>query len=231
MSEKIPFEPMLIAAEVSLETDWQPPAPLTPTQLTENGVVPNDWVVHESMSSSVEQLSIVTYGNNVRFELRNNTLKVLKNFGPDDQEVREVFSLGQKLASQKQKNYHSISLRFEMFVFDDTPTSTMAECLLSIRDTQLRARLKEANVALCLSANDSADNNSQLDVRIQSGQITHPNSENKEAILIEAIATYRNLNRAQIHERLESWQDTHKLILSNLDTLMKSQCRPRAGQD
>ena len=222
MSKNISFEPVLIAAEVSLETDWQPPAPLTPTQLAENGVVPNDWVVLESMSSSVEQLSVVNYSNNVRFELRNNVLKVLKNFGPDDQEIGEVFSLGQKLASQKHDNYNSISLRFEMFVFDDAPTSRIAECLLNIRDTQLQARLKEATVALCIYANESADNNSQMDVRIQPGQITHPNSEIRKAILIEATATYRNLKLAQIHERLESWQFTHNLILSNLDRLMKS---------
>ena len=222
MSKIKSFEPILIVAEVSLETDWQPPAPLTPTQLSENGVVPNDWVVGESMSSSAEQLSIVNYRNNVRFELRNNALKVLKNFGPDDQEIGEVISLGQKLASQIQNNYHSIALRFEMFVVDDTPMSTIAGRLLNISDTQLRAHLKEANVALCLSPDDSADNNSQLDVRIQPGQITHPNSEVQEAILIEAIATYINLNVAQIHERLESWQDTHSLILSNLDRLMKT---------
>ena len=222
MSNANSFEPVLIAAEVSLETDWQPPAPLTPDQLTELGVVPNDWVVRESMSSSVEQLSVVNYSNNVRFELRNNALKVLKNFGPDDQEIREVFLLGQKLASQRQNNYHSISLRFEMFILDETPTSRIAECLLSIRDTKLRARLKEANVVLGFLANDSTDNNSQFDVRIQPGQITHPNSEVKEAILTEATATYRNLNLAQIIERLESWQYTYNLILRNLDRLMKS---------
>ena len=226
MSKKISLEPILIVAEVSLETDWQPPAPLTPTQLSENEVVPKDWVVGESMSSSAEQLSIVNYRNNVRFELRNNSLKVLKNFGPDDQEIGDVISLGQKLASQIQNNYHSVSLRFEKFVFDETPTSTITERLLNISDTQLRARLKEVNVALCLSPNDSADNDSQLDIRVQPGQISHPNSEVREAIHIEAIATYRNLNVAQIHERLESWQDTHSLILSTLDSLMKSQDQP-----
>ena len=222
MSKRTSFEPILIAAEVTLETDWQPPAPLTPTQLSENGVVPIDWVVGETMSSKAEQLSIVNYRNNVRFELRNNALKVLKNFGPDDQEIGEVISLGQKLASQIQNNYHSISLRFEKFVFDETPTSTIAECLLDISDTQLQARLREANVELCFSPQEMADSNSQLDVRIQPGKITHPDSEVNEAIFIEAIATYRNLNVAQIHERLESWQDTHRLILSTLDRLMNT---------
>lgn len=226
MPKKKSFEPILMVAEVSLETDWKPPAPLTPTLLSENGVVPDDWIVGESMSSSAEQLSIVNYRNNVRFELRNSALKVLKNFGPDDQEVGEVISLGQKLVSQIQNNYHLISLRFEKFIFDESPISTITECLLDISDRQLRAQLKEVNVALCLSPNDGADNDSQLDVRIQPGQVTLPNSEVKEAIFIEAIATYRNLNVAQIQERLESWQDTHRLILSNLERLMKSQDQP-----
>ena len=172
------------------------------------------------MSSAHEPRSQIAY-ENLFFQLDEDVLRIFEKCRPESENSFDVFDVALNYISKSSGSYHTVSLNMNMHFLHDHPPEWIRDAfykeekLARLPDT----RVIETGFGFSL---DSGQKEEQKDlfVNFDSGSITHLQQEAQQAVIINAGVVLRSQNSSSLKEQIAKWNDTHKLILNYVKTMV-----------
>ena len=220
MTRNTPPEIELSVVGVVLGANPHVPALLTPEFLTENEIVPPEWVVQESMSSAHGPRSQIEY-EELFFQLDDDVLRVFERCGLGFETNYDVFDVALKYLDRSSGSFHTVGLNMGLHILDDHPSEWIGDRfykekkLTCLPDT----RVIETGFGFSLDAEHNGEQKN-LFINFDSGSTIHLRQEAQQAVIINAGVVLNSQNSSSLKEQITKWNDTHNLILNYVRTMV-----------
>ncbi len=209
-----------LSAGVALGADSFSPEILTPEYLKNNGIVPDEWAVANSMSLPGELYSQIAYDNHVFIQLNESILKVTEIHTPDAEAAYDVFLVAKNCLDQMSQPFHTVGLSMNMCLPDSLPSAWIGDKFYDT--TEMFARFNDVDF---LSADfrfpltESADEQ-YIHMEFNVGQITHREQGHLPAVIVNCGLILLSRSRSRLEERIDNWAQAHSLIREHLENLL-----------
>ena len=184
--------------------------------MKDNGIVPDDWLVQNSMSLPSDRYSQIAYESQVFFQLDENILKITEKCGPGFEGGYDAFGIALGCLEKMSNSYHTVSLNMNMYLPDLYPSAWIGDEFYKIEKKFSRFHnvdFLSANFRFSLTEDLEEE---YLHMEFTTGKINHKEQGFKPAVVMNCGVILKSPRLSKQRERIETWNEAHSLILSQL---------------